>query len=105
MISLNCRVFVFYIQGQAVIVHSIPNPEPPAPTWLTVANEEDVVFKLQTCSTVDVVLGTYVLNDRVSTYTVHLSKFNSTIMEDTTQVNKAKNCCLNNYVKPQCIVF
>lgn len=75
--------------GQSVIVHSIPNSEPPAPTWLTVAEETEVVFKLQTYSYVDIVLGTYVFNDRVNTYTIHLSNFNSTIKEDTTQVSCA----------------
>ena len=85
-IIINILFFILNA-GQGVIVHSITDSEPPAPTWLTVAEETDVVFKLQTYSNIDIVLGTYVFNDRVNTYTIHLSNFNSTITEDTTQVS------------------
>lgn len=72
--------------GQAVLLHTTPADTEPLPTWLTVAEETDSVFRLVACTDVSVTMATYVLNDRVGTYRVTLSNFNTTLHKENVQV-------------------
>ena len=80
--------------GQAVLVHTPPKFELDAPAWLTVADVYDTIFTVTTCTDVYITLGTYIYNDRINTYKIHLSNNISTIHKDDAEVRTIYYSCI-----------